>query len=175
MIELPQWAREQSESAQNYRAQVIELAYIAARAAEPSNRGLSDKDIQAALEKLGASSGNPMVMFRRSMEIVASGSRIIDDELETHYGQKRRDGTVISDADVDVIFAGRLLGQYRRGLKDLYEKFEVDLIDDGRAVFRNPIDITVNPIETDQSPARAAGDLPDVTDEEYNAALEGLL
>jgi len=166
LIQLPEWTRNSAAQAQNYRAQIIELAYLSARAAEPSNRGLSDNDIQNALKRLGAESGNPAVMFRRSMEIVASGSTEVDDRLKGHYtAYQRRDGSFISDEAIDRILGGALLGEYRAGIKALYKKFDVTITDDNRAIFGKPIDADVNPVvSAEQVEASEAKELDDAFD-----------
>lgn len=51
--------------AEQYFANVMELAYIEARLSEPSNRGLSDKDIINALMRIGAHTANPASFAER--------------------------------------------------------------------------------------------------------------
>jgi hypothetical protein len=172
-IQLPEWARASSAQAQNYRAQIIELAYLSARAAEPSNRGLSDNDIKNALRRLGAESANPAVLFRRSMEIVASGANDIDDKLKTYYGSfERRDGSFIEDEKIDQIMGGKSLAAYRQGVNELYDKFDVTILPDGRAAFADAIDVDVNPIPTGD-PANP-NVLPNISDADFNSALDTL-
>jgi hypothetical protein len=173
-IQLPEWAQESSAQAQNYRAQIIELAYLSARAAEPSNRGLSDNDIKNALLRLGAGSANPAVLFRRSMEIVATGSNDVDDILQGYYGSiERRDGTFISDEKIDRLMGGKALTSYRENIAKLYGKFDVTIGDDGRATFAEPVDVDVQPIRSDGAGGQEDV-LPNVTDEEYNQSLDVL-
>jgi len=171
-INLPVWAQESSAQAQNYRAQIIELAYLSARAAEPSNRGLSDNDIKNALLRLGAGSANPAVLMRRSMEIVATGSNDVDDILNGYYGAiERRDGTFISDEKIDRLMGGKALASYRQNIAALYDKFGVTIGDDARATFDTPLDVDVQPLDGGSAAPQA---LPDVTDDEYNQSLDRL-
>lgn len=67
---MPPGIEANSEAANLYKANVMQLAYLDARLMEPSNRGLSDKDIEAALERIGAASGNPTNFARRQLEVI---------------------------------------------------------------------------------------------------------
>lgn len=67
---LPPGIEANSEAAAAYKANVMQLAYLDARLMEPSNRGLSDKDIEAALARIGAASGNPTNFARRQLEAI---------------------------------------------------------------------------------------------------------
>ena len=180
-VQLPAYVQEDSAQAQNYRSQIIELAYLAARAAEPGNGRLSDTDIENALKKLGAESGNPQVMFRRSMEIVISGSREVDDRLEGHYQSfDRRNGTKVPNADVDRILGGTGLKEYRKDTEKLYKKFNVSVTEDGRAVFNDPIGADVQPKDDLRIDNRAdlpvqGQQLPIIEDEQANTILDLIL
>jgi hypothetical protein len=50
-----------------YEALIMEMAFMDARMQEPSNRGLSDKDIDAALKRIGAFSANPVTFLDRQI------------------------------------------------------------------------------------------------------------
>lgn len=55
---------------EQYWANVMELAYMDARLQEPSNRGLSDKDITNALRRIGAATANPASFAQRQMTLL---------------------------------------------------------------------------------------------------------
>lgn len=65
---LPPHIQADTEEAQLFRANVMQLAYLDARLQEPSNRGLSDNDIKAALDRIGVGSPNPAVFARRQQQ-----------------------------------------------------------------------------------------------------------
>lgn len=57
--------------AEQYWANVMELAYLDARLQEPSNRGLSDKDIENALRRIGAATANPASFAQRQLTLLS--------------------------------------------------------------------------------------------------------
>jgi hypothetical protein len=63
-------AQEIARISEQYWANVMELAYMDARLQEPSNRGLSDKDIQNALRRIGAATANPASFAQRQLTLV---------------------------------------------------------------------------------------------------------
>jgi hypothetical protein len=67
---LPPGIEANSPSAAQWISNVMQLAYVDARMMEPSNRGLSDKDIEAALARIGAQSGNPVNFAIRQLEMI---------------------------------------------------------------------------------------------------------
>ena len=67
---LPSGIRRNSTAAEQYWANVMQLAFIDARMHEPSNRGLSDKDIEAALQRIGAATANPVSFAIRQIEVI---------------------------------------------------------------------------------------------------------
>lgn len=169
LIELPDWAKAASAQAQNYRAQVMELAYVAARAAEPSNRGLSDNDIINALRRLGAETGNPAVLMRRSFEIVASGINQVDDIMAGYYGSiRRRDDTEIPNEVWDATLGGQAIPRFKKAAGDMLRRFGVDVDPEThRAIIASPLDADVNPVVDNQEAAP-----PAPTEEEVEAALD---
>jgi len=58
--------------ASQWQAMIMEMAYADARLQEPSNRGLSDNDIKAALKRIGAYSANPVAFFERQIEVMGN-------------------------------------------------------------------------------------------------------
>jgi hypothetical protein len=64
---LPSHIQSDSEESQLFAANIMQLAYLDARLQEPSNRGLSDSDIQNALKRIGAGAPNPQVFARRQL------------------------------------------------------------------------------------------------------------
>ena len=101
-IEIPDYLRaqimESADGANKYKALIMEMAYMDARMQEPSNRGLSDKDIEAALARIGAFTGNPLTFMDRQMELQANrlakferaGDEFPDDESNVTYNSKKR-------------------------------------------------------------------------------------
>ena len=67
---LPPHLRNDQQAAQLFQANIMQLAYLDARLQEPSNRGLSDNDIKAALERIGVGSPNPAVFALRQKEVL---------------------------------------------------------------------------------------------------------
>lgn len=65
---LPDHIQADTQEAQLFMANVMQLAYLDARLQEPANRGLSDSDIKAALKRIGAGSPDPMVFARRQKQ-----------------------------------------------------------------------------------------------------------
>ena len=99
---LPPGIEANSEAANLYKANVMQLAYLDARLMEPSNRGLSDKDIEAALERIGAASGNPTNFARRQLEVIdtqllprvrnlGNEYTVPEDEFSNPQGYERKD------------------------------------------------------------------------------------
>lgn len=81
---LPDHIKEDTEQAALFKANMMRLAYLDARLQEPSNRGLSDADIQNALERIGAASPNPNVFARqwkRNIRMLQGKSKNLGVEL----------------------------------------------------------------------------------------------
>ena len=87
-IQIPPYLRAQLAEVANgsslYKAMIMEMAYMDARMQEPSNRGLSDKDIEAALERIGAFSANPLTFLDRQIQLTGQ-RRAKMDRLGTEY------------------------------------------------------------------------------------------
>lgn len=81
-LKLPDWVVEQTASAQIYRANIIDLAYILARMREPSNRGLSDNDIKLAMAALVTDSNDPEAILRRFGELIFDNYQDLFNQLE---------------------------------------------------------------------------------------------
>lgn len=131
MIELPEGVVEASAAAQGYKANIMEMAYMAARLAEPSNRGLSDNDIKNALARITGGTTNPQVMMRRFMEMQSAASHDLDFRLSLLHGSL--DG--ISDEQIDRVLVGKGIGTYRDEKKRIMEKHGVTFDLSGRAIF----------------------------------------
>jgi hypothetical protein len=139
---LPEELRDASSAAQQHRAMVMELAYLAARMAEPSNRGLSDNDIKNAMRRIAGGTSNPQVMMRRFAEMTFDGAASIENEIDVHRG-KFRD---VSSAQFDDFVGGDALKSYREDLAGLQEDFGFTINQDGRAAF------SVQPLDSDVAP-----------------------
>ncbi len=128
LISLPESMSNDAQNAQIYAANIMDLAFMAARMAEPSNRGLSDKDIAAALVRLGGSSAAPEVIMTRFMELIHEGSNNIRNRLQTYYGAVHRgDGSVLSNDEINRIFGGQGLPAYFSELDRTHKRFWCDL------------------------------------------------
>jgi hypothetical protein len=79
-----------------FKAMIMELAYMDARMQEPSNRGLSDKDIEAALERIGAFSSDPTVFIDRQIQLA---KRSLNEISPDNLGIKFAD-TTTSTGDI---------------------------------------------------------------------------
>ena len=67
---LPPNIRGNAQAAEQYWANVMELAYLDARLMEPSNRGLSDNDVKMALKRIGADTANPASFAERQLTVI---------------------------------------------------------------------------------------------------------
>ena len=76
---LPAELQANEQAAIEHRARLMDLAYMVARMAEPSNRGLSDNDIENALTRIASAGTNPQALVNRLTEIMAEG--IYETEL----------------------------------------------------------------------------------------------
>jgi hypothetical protein len=90
------------QDAAAYRAQIMELAYMAARLAEPSNRGLSDNDIQNALTRLAGDNNDPKAVLQRFGTIMSDGYRQVAEMRENFIERIRPGGTVYEDVAPDL-------------------------------------------------------------------------
>lgn len=171
-IDIPESARRTSVAAQQHRANLMELAYMAASLAEPSGRGLSDSDIKNATLRLGGSSSNPQVMMRRFAEMMGDAANELDFRLSTIHGSmKDAEGSIIPDEEIDRVLIGRGGGILRDRKRKVFDKHNFTIGEDGRAVFEKPIDDDVQPGEGIVPPLDQAA-TEDMSDEEL---LDGFL
>ena len=132
LIELPEGVERTSAAAQQHRANIMEMAYMAARLAEPSNRGLSDNDIKNALARIAGGTSNPQVMVRRFIEMQIDAANTLDFALRLHHGSL---GPDVSDSRIDAVLGGKGIPEYRKRKEALFKKYGVSVSPDGRAVF----------------------------------------
>ena len=130
-IALPEWAQQTAEAAELYRSQIIDMAYMAARMAEPSNRGLSDKDIQNALLRIAGDSANPKVIMSRFIEHVIDGQTSVQRSISSFYGMDDR----ISNEQVDRFLGGEGLVALRRETTEFEDLFNFSTDRFGRVTF----------------------------------------
>jgi len=153
IIKLPEKFKDTSAAAQQYRAQIMELMYMAARLAEPSNRGLSDNDIIAAATKLAVDSNNPMVIMRRFSEMMGDSAANLENKLGVYErvvtaAINPQTGNNYTVEDFESFIGGSSLPKYRKDLATFYDDRDVDIDDfTGRATFRSTIDSDVQPGE----------------------------
>jgi hypothetical protein len=133
LIELPEGVKRGSAAAQQHQAAIMEMAYMAARLAEPSNRGLSDNDIANALKRIAGGTSNPQVMARRFLEMQADAAAELDFTLGYFKGGALGDD--ITDDMVDRALLGKSFENYQREKKRVFEKYGVQIDGAGRAVF----------------------------------------
>ena len=150
LISLPDGMEFDAGQAQVLKGQIMDMAYIMARAAEPSNRGLSDNDIKAALVKFGADSGNPAVMMRRAMELMRDGSEEIDRRLQGVYGTVYRPleggrSEQLSNEQIDIVLGGEALGAYRRDVATVFAQHGFEPRGLGGVSTNRPIDFDTSP------------------------------
>lgn len=156
-----------SSAAQQHRAMIMELAYLAARMAEPSNRGLSDNDIKNAMRRIAGGTSNPQVMMRRFAEMTFDGAAQIEDAIDIHHGKF----SDVPKEDFDKFIGGKALERYRGGLSDLQEEFGFVINDEGRAVFSAGLDNDVQPGEGIPG-LETTGEAPaELSDEEFLLTL----
>lgn len=142
-LDLPEEFKSLSADAQRYRAAIMEMAYISARMAEPSNRGLSDNDIQNALTRLAGNTANPQVMFRKLMELQADSAHTLEDEIDSWSGAMEQGG--YSRQDFETFIGGKALTNYRTDLMKMSTDLGVSFDPvSGTASFERPLDADIH-------------------------------
>jgi hypothetical protein len=166
IIQLPEGVEATSAAAQQHRANVMEMAYMAARLAEPSNRGLSDNDIKNALTRIAGGTSNPQVMVRRFLEMQVDASNELDFALRLHHGSL---GPDVTDDEIDAVLGGKGIPEYRERRKALFEKYGIEVTDDNRAIFGagTAIGTDVQPGEGTGVPGADDDKTPELSDEEF--------
>ena len=165
LIQLPAGVSATSAAAQQHRAAVMEMAYMAARLAEPSNRGLSDNDIKNALARIAGDTSNPQVMMRRFMEMQVDAAHELDFELRLLHGSL---GPNVSDEQINMAMVGKGYAEYQKRKTELFSKFGVSETGDGRVRFEEKIDVDVQPGENVTTATGATADPMDaLSDEEF--------
>ena len=148
---------------------------MAARLAEPSNRGLSDKDIEAALTRISGDTSNPQQIMNRFMTIVYDSSMDLEDRLSSYYNAI--DVAGLSEEEnrkaIDKYFGGELISTYRNKRAKLFEDFGVTVDPYGRPIFENVLGAQVNPTTGEvEMPDGTGKAVEDMTEEEMQAVLE---
>ena len=141
----PENVREVSAQAQQHRARIMEMAYMAARMAEPSNRGLSDNDIHNALRRIAGDSSNPQVIARRFVEMIGDGMFDIEAKMGIYAGRFEK---IATKEEIYRAIGGHTYEKLFEQRDKLFKDIGVTLNEDGRAVFANPIDSDTNPADT---------------------------
>lgn len=167
-IQLPPGVEATSAAAQQHRANVMEMAYMAARLAEPSNRGLSDNDIKNALIRIAGDTSNPQVMLRKFIEMQADAAHELDHMLSGFHGAL---GPDVSDEDLDKTLAGDGYRQYKEAKDILFEKYGAVEGDDGRVTFSELIGTDVQPGEGTGAEPPAPVDVLNMSNEDAAKAL----
>ncbi len=143
-IKIPKQFQTNAAAASRYRANIMTLAYMEARATEPSNRGLSDKDIEAALNRLEAWSGNPQAIMRNFGGKVVEQARAFEDRIEA---LPEVEGAEPEDVLRSIV--GRTAADsYRSEFNNFKDTFNISEVDEfGRLTMDEPIDADVGPGE----------------------------
>jgi hypothetical protein len=169
-FQLPVWAQGVSAEAQEHRAQILELAYMAARLAEPSNRGLSDKDIEAALARIAGDTSNPQQLLRRFVTIAADSAYDLEDRLDSYKSALKG----IDDDEVDTYFGGKLLHNYRLRRDALFTNLGVEFDESHRAVFNEVVDTQFSPEGGLQTPEQTLS-VEGLSEAESSAVIDDIL
>ena len=167
LIQLPEGVSATSAAAQQHRAAVMEMAYMAARLAEPSNRGLSDNDIKNALARIAGDTSNPQVMMRRFLEMQVDAAHELDFELRLLHGSL---GPGVSDEQINTAMVGKGYAEYKQRKDELFKKFKVSVNADGRAIFEEGTQIGI-----DVQPGQGVDDVTAVADPTEQMSDEELL
>ena len=170
LIQLPPGVEATSAAAQQHRAAVMEMAYMAARLAEPSNRGLSDNDIKNALARIAGDTSNPQVMMRRFMEMQVDASQELDFELSKVHGSL---GPGVTNDEINMALLGQGYQQYKDRKDALFTKFGATPQEDGRVVFGadSIIGVDVQPGEGTGVAPEQVQDIKEMSNEDAAAAL----
>jgi len=131
-IQLPEGVERTSAAAQQHRAAIMEMAYMAARLAEPSNRGLSDNDIKNALARIAGDTSNPQVMMRRFLEMQVDAEKELNNSLRGLHGSL---GPTVSDDMINRAVVGAGYQDYVKEKQALFNQLGITQQDDGRIVF----------------------------------------
>lgn len=174
-VTLPPGIQQNSADAQNYRAHLIELAYMAARLREPSNRGLSDKDVESALRSMGESS-NPQVIMTRFAEFMGDGLHEAETNLRQYTGGMFPG---FSAEEVEQHLVGDSMKELRAIMQASQAKHNYTFDNSGRVKFLEPVDpFQPSPSAGGVQPVNQSGgynvntpiiDLSQVSDEEFEA------
>lgn len=98
--------RETAVAAARFKAVIMEMAFMDARMQEPSNRGLSDKDIEAALLRIGAFSAEPVAFIQRQIDLAVRNRNMIS-ELGREFTP---DGIWTKQELIDAVYDPDLMG-----------------------------------------------------------------
>ena len=179
LIPLPANISAASAMAQQYRANIMEMAYMAARLAEPSNRGLSDKDIEAAITRITAGTSNPQVMVRRFLEMQLDASNELDFQLSLYHGSlgnQYDDENMTTNEKITLNLVGEGYAEYNAKKKELFQKYGVIGTEDNRVILGDPrMGTDINPGGGIYNPGGAPRSAvnPQFTDEERLDMLLG--
>ena len=167
-IVLPEGVERTSAAAQQHRANVMEMAYMAARLAEPSNRGLSDNDIKNALTRIAGDTSNPQVMVRRFLEMQVDAA----DELD--FGMKMFHGSLdgVSNDRIDSVIGGEAVPEYRKRRAAIFEKYGVQREEGGRITFGEGFSLGTD-VQPGDPALNGGGDAPavELSDDEFLDSL----
>lgn len=166
LIAVPPQFQTNAAMISQYKAKIMQLAYMEARATEPSNRGLSDNDIIAALERLQANNPNPQVLLRNFSGKVIEQSRTFEDRLKALPVVRGK-----TSDDVAFSIMGNSFTDYRNQYDSFKDRFNIAGSDEfGRTIFKpeGVRDVDVQPGEGPEEVAArmAAGEEPVQTEEQ---------
>jgi hypothetical protein len=113
-----------AQAAELYWANIMELAYLDARIQEPSNRGLSDNDIIAALKRIGADTANPRSFAIRQREVIMNTLIPNLENLGSQMSTFRNDRFTPQEV-ADEIFGKDYVATVRAGLEETVAKLDI--------------------------------------------------
>jgi len=165
---LPSGMKANTKAGQLYLANIMELAYLDARIQEPSNRGLSDNDIKAALTRIGANSADPTVFAERQLQNNRKMQRKLNELGQgfNNFGTKHSVQSIV-DAVYDPEVRNSSLETLQKNEQELIAFIERGRRGDGTGELFNPEDGT-----TDFA-AAAGGEAVTETREQRKARLLG--
>jgi hypothetical protein len=163
-FQTPEWMQGSDDNARLFRANILDLAYMAARMREPSNRGLSDKDVETALNTLVAGARNPQTIMQRFAQMLGDG----DHEINSTIAQITDRVPGVDNDFVLRRLTGRVYDQYIAEREAMRKDFGMDVDVNGIGIFDHLLGIEGSAVAQDDTDVL----LPASTDTTYFEDLE---
>lgn len=146
-FETPDWIQKAGSNSRQFKANIMELAYMAARMREPSNRGLSDKDVEAALVSLVADARNPQDIMQRFAQMIGDADYEVQLKIQSVSG--RING--FDDAEVMRGLVGAVYDEYLEAREGLRKDLGINVDSNGIGVFDHLIGLAGSATEQDDT------------------------